>query len=100
MRFFDIVVIDRDGRENDFDEREWREYWQDPASILHAKRWTLLEVLMVDKAADKFSIARPINREAQRIRRRRQAQQRSLDRDSALDPAIKPANLARTDHPS
>ena len=77
----DITVVDRNGREWAFDEKEWRQYWQDPASILHAKRWTLLEVSMVEKPADKFAVARPISQEPRRIRRRTQAQQRSLDRD-------------------
>jgi phage head maturation protease len=81
----DITVVDRNGRESDFDEREWRQYWQDPASILHVKRWTLLEVSMVEKPADKFAVARPISHEARRIRRRMQAQQRSLDRDDDDD---------------
>ena len=26
----DVVVVDRDGREQDFDAREWREYHQEP----------------------------------------------------------------------
>jgi phage head maturation protease len=81
----DITVVDRNGRESDFDEKEWRQYWQDPASILHVKRWTLLEVSMVEKPADKFAVARPISHEARRIRRRMQAQQRSLDRDDDDD---------------
>jgi hypothetical protein len=44
-----------------------------PASILHAKRWELLEVSMVEKPAGKFAIARPTNHEVRRIRRRTQA---------------------------
>jgi hypothetical protein len=52
---------------------------------LHVKRWTLLEVSMVEKPADKFAVARPISHEARRIRRRMQAQQRSLDRDDDDD---------------
>ena len=46
---------------------------------------TLLEVSMVEKPADKFAVARPISHEARRIRRRMQAQQRSLDRDDDDD---------------
>ena len=84
----DITVVDRNGRECAFDEKEWRQYWQDPASILHAKRWTLLEVSMVEKPADKFAVARPISHEARRIRQRMQAQQRSLDRDDDRDDGM------------
>src|SRR5580693_8726323 len=84
----DITVVDRNGRESDFVEREWKEYWQDPASILHVKRWTLLEVSMVEKPADKFAVARPISHEARRIRQRMQAQQRSLDRDDDRDDGM------------
>jgi hypothetical protein len=81
----DVVVVDRDGRLQDFDAREWREYHQDPAAILHVKRWELLEVSLTDRPADRGAIARPINAEARRIRRRMQAQQRSLDRDDDDD---------------
>jgi hypothetical protein len=81
----DVVVVNRDGGLEDFDAREWREYHQDPAAVLHVKRWTLLEVSLTDRPADRGAIARPINREARRIRRRMQAQQRSLDRDDDDD---------------
>jgi phage head maturation protease len=78
----DISVVDgNNGRESAFNEREWREYWQDRASILHVKRWKLVEVSMVERPADRLAVARPINREAQRIRRRMEARQRSLIRD-------------------
>jgi phage head maturation protease len=82
----DVTVVDRDGRESDFDEREWKEYWQDPSDVLHVKRWTLLEVSMVEKPADKFAVAKPINQEARRARRRMEARQRqALDRDDGCD---------------
>ena len=88
MRSEDISVVDAFGRECAFDEKEWRQYWQDPASILHVKRWTLLEVSMVEKPADKFAVARPIT-EAQRVRARMQArQQRSLDREDEDDGGL------------
>jgi phage head maturation protease len=81
-RYDDITVVDDRGFERAFDAREWEEFWQCPTDILHVKRWKLLEVSMVEKPADKFAIARPINREAQRARRRmEERQRRSLDRD-------------------
>jgi phage head maturation protease len=88
MRAADIVEVDRDGREHDFDEREWKEYWQDPASILHVKRWTLLEVSMVERPADKFAVAKPISPDARRVRRQMEARQRSLDRDDDRDDGL------------
>jgi phage head maturation protease len=84
----DVTAVDAFGREHAFDEKEWRQFWQDPASILHVKRWTLLECSMVEKPADKFAVARPISHGARRIRRRMQAQQRSLDRDDDRDDGI------------
>ena len=81
----DAVVVDRDGRLEDFDAREWREYHQDPAAVIHVRRWQLLEISLTDRPADHGAIARPINHEARRIRRRMQARQRSLDRDDDDD---------------
>lgn len=74
----DVVVVTRDGGLEDFDAREWCEYHQDPAATLHVKRWTLLEVSMVDRPLDRGAIARPINHEVRRIRRRMEESQRAL----------------------
>jgi hypothetical protein len=85
----DVVVVNRDGGLEDFDAREWCEYHQDPAAILHVKRWTLLEVSMVDRPLDRGAIARPVNQEARRIRRRmEERQRRALDQDDDRDDGM------------
>jgi len=74
----DVVIVDATGRLRDFDAREWRMYHQDPAAILHVKRWRLLEVSLTDHPADHGAIARPISPEARRIRKRMLARQQSM----------------------
>jgi phage head maturation protease len=93
-----ITVVDADGHEHDFIEPDWRQYWQPRDSILHVKRWTLVEVSMVEQPADRLAIARPINHEAQRIRRRMEARQSSIrvDTDPILRRVLDPGMVFST----
>jgi hypothetical protein len=84
-----VVVVDGDGRERDFDLQEWRTFHQDPAAILHVKTWEVVEVSLTDQPMDRGAIARPFNREARRVRRLMEARQRSaLDRDDDDDGSL------------
>lgn len=65
----DVVVVNRDGGLEDFDALEWCEYHQDPAAILHVKRWDLLEVSITERPADRGAVARAVSHEARRVRR-------------------------------
>jgi hypothetical protein len=66
----DVDVIDDDGAVRSFDLQEWRNFRHCPTDVLHVRSWELVEVSLTDRPLDRGAIAKPVDREARRIRRR------------------------------